>query len=55
MFRRKFLKLVACFKESTPTTQGLIILCVLLVIGIILRWDYIVSEIFRGFDFFGGK
>ena len=35
MLKRKILKLVAWFKESTPTTQGLIILGVLLVVGII--------------------
>ncbi len=55
MLKRKILKLVAWFKESTPTTQGLIILGVLLVAGIILRWNYIVSEIMRGFGFFSGK
>ena len=55
MLKRKILKLVAWFKESTPTTQGLIILGVLLVVGIILRWIYIVSEIMRGFGFFSVK
>ncbi len=48
----KIKKLIADFKEMSPTMQGFIILGILLVIGIILRWDYISSEVMRGFNFF---
>ena len=48
-------KLIERFKNLTPTAQGLIILGIILVIGIIFRWEYIVSEIARGFNFFEGK
>ncbi len=55
MIKRKFLSAVAKFKEMSPTAQGLIILCIVLIIGIILRWEYISTEIARGFNFFGDK
>lgn len=51
MIKRKVLKLVAGFKNLPPITQGLIILGVVLIIGIIIRWDYILTEVKRGFDF----
>lgn len=50
-----FRKLTEKFKEMSPTAQGLVVLCIILVIGIILRWEYIISEVAKGFDFFGGK
>lgn len=51
-FKEKIKELKAKFDELTPTAQGLIILGVVLVIGIILRWNYIITEIGRGFGFF---
>lgn len=55
MFKRKILKFVVAFKSLTPTSQGLILLGILLIIGIIIRWDYIISEVIRGFGFYSGK
>ena len=55
MLKEKFNKIKAKFDELTPTAQGLVILGVVLVIGIILRWNYIITEIGRGFGFFGGE
>ena len=55
MIKDKIKELKAKFDELIPTAQGLIILGVVLVIGIILRWEYIITEIGRGFGFFGGK
>ena len=53
--KEKIKKIVEGFNNLTPTAQGMIILGILLVIGIIIRWDYIVGEIGRGFNFFSGK
>ena len=53
--KEKIKELKAKFDELTPTAQGLIIVGVVLVIGIILRWNYIITEIGRGFGFFGGE
>ena len=55
MVKRKILKLIADFKNMTPTAQGLVILCIILIIGILLRWEHVFSEIAKGFDFFSGK
>ncbi len=55
MLKRKILKYVVDFKNLTPTVQGLILLGILLIIGIIIRWDYIISEVIRGFGFYSGK
>lgn len=55
MLKEKFEKIKAKFNELTPTAQGLIIVGIVLVIGIILRWEYIITEIGRGFGFFGGE
>lgn len=52
MFKRFFRKFVTKFEEQSPTTKGFIIMIVLLVIGILLRWDTVISEIKRGFSFF---
>lgn len=51
----KIKKITEGFNKLTPTAQGMIILGILLIIGIILRWSYIVQEIGKGFDFFSGK
>lgn len=42
------------FKKLTPVSQGLIILAIILIIGIILRWDHIVEQVKKGFEFYGG-
>lgn len=53
MIKTYFTNLATKFKNLTPTTQGLVVIAVLLVIGIILRWEYIVTHVKQGFDFFG--
>jgi hypothetical protein len=53
--KEKIRKISEGFKNLTPTAQGMIILGILLIIGIILRWNFILEEIGRGFNFFSGK
>ncbi len=55
MFKRKIANLVAEFKEMNPTAKSMVILCILLVIGIIIRWDATIEGIKRGFGFFMDK
>jgi hypothetical protein len=55
MFKRIFTKLVADFKEASPTVKAFIVIGLLLIIGIILRWDTIVEEVSNGFNFFNTK
>ncbi len=55
MIKRKIAKLVADFKEMSPTAKSMVILCILLIIGIIIRWDATIEGIQRGFGFFGNK
>lgn len=52
MIKRNLLKLVSKFKELSPTVQGFVILALLLIIGILIRWNYIIREVSRGFKFF---
>lgn len=53
MIKRKIAKLVAEFNEMSPTAKAMVVLCILLVIGILLRWDATIEGIKRGFGFFG--
>ncbi len=43
------------FNEQTPTMKGFILIIILLIIGIILRWDSIIEEAADGFRFFSKK
>lgn len=43
------------FERETPTMKLFIVLIVLLIIGIIIRWDYVVDGITAGFGFFRTK
>lgn len=45
-------KFTNTFKNLNPNIQGFVILIVILVIGIILRWNYIIDNIIRGFKYF---
>ena len=38
--------------EMSPMTKGYIILIILLVIGIVLRWDNVSEGVIKGFKFF---
>lgn len=46
-----FKRLKNWYSEQTPTTKGFIWMGVLLIIGIILRWDYISKEVVAAFGF----
>ncbi len=40
------------FSNLSPVSKGFIIIIVLLIIGIIIRWEYITDGIIRGFNYF---
>ncbi len=54
MIKSFFLNLVPKFKESNPTVKAFIVIGILLIIGIILRWDFIIEEVSKSFDFLNG-
>lgn len=39
------------WKNQNSTTQAFIFLIVILIIGIIIRWDFIAETVTRSFDF----
>ncbi|MPM05503.1 hypothetical protein SDC9_51793 [bioreactor metagenome] len=39
-------------KGMTPTTKGFILIIIILVLGILFRWNFIINEIVKGFKFF---
>lgn len=50
-------KIIDWYRKQSDTTKAMIWLGVIAVIGIILRWDYIMENAARGFNFYstGGK
>lgn len=52
MIKEIFAKLAQWYKELTPTSKSMVVLCILLIIGIIIRWDATMEGIERGFGFF---
>lgn len=52
MIQRFFTNLVAKLKSQNSTMQCFIILIIFLIIGVILRWKFIIDEAGRGFEFF---
>lgn len=50
-------QIVEWYKNQSDTTKALIWLGVVALIGIILRWDYIMENAARGFEFYskGGE
>ena len=52
MIKENFAKLAQWYKELTPTAKSMVGLCILLIIGIIIRWDATMEGIERGFGFF---
>lgn len=48
-------RFVKRFKELSPTVQGFIIIGILLIIGIIIRWDYIIEQVNGSIEFLNGK
>ena len=49
------MKLMDKFNELSPTAQGMIIIGILLIIGIILRWDEVSQGIISGFKRYSGN
>jgi len=45
-------RLIKWFTGLSEIQQGYLILIILLVIGIILRWKYIIDNIIKGFGYF---
>lgn len=46
-----FTRLKVWYSAQTPTTKGFIWIGLLLIIGIIIRWDYISREVVAAFGF----
>jgi hypothetical protein len=40
------------FRNLDPKIQGAIILILMLLIGIIIRWSFIIESVIRSFNFF---
>lgn len=40
------------YKEQSSTTKCFLWMILLLILGIILRWDYISENLIKGFSFF---
>lgn len=49
------MKLIDKFKDAPSSIQGMIILAIVLIIGIIIRWNYIIEHIARGFKYYSGE
>jgi len=47
-----FRKLFTWYKEQPDTVKGAIWLGIILIIGIILRWDYVIDGISKGFGYY---
>jgi hypothetical protein len=45
-------RLIGWYKKQSSSTQGFIIIITLLIVGIIIRWEYIINGIIKGFHFF---
>ncbi|MBR4088650.1 MAG: hypothetical protein IKK19_05035 [Bacteroidales bacterium] len=55
MIKGKISKLADEFRALSPTAKGMVVLCIILIIGILLRWDATIEGIKQGFGFFSGK
>ena len=55
MIKGLFTKLVAEYNQLTPTGKAMVVLSILLIIGIIIRWDATMDGIAKGFGFFSNK
>jgi hypothetical protein len=47
-----FFRMIEKFKQLSLNVKLFILLAIILIIGIILRWDYIKYEASRSFNFF---
>ncbi len=44
-------KITKWYHKQSPTTKGFIWIGIILIIGIILRWDYVIDNVLRSFKF----
>ncbi len=47
--------MIKWYKSQPDSVKGAIWLGIILIIGIILRWDYVWDGICRGFNFYSAK
>jgi len=47
-----FSKLKKWFLNLSPTSKGFVIIIVILIIGILIRWNEITDDVIRGFNYF---
>ena len=55
MIKAFFGKLANKFKNASPIMQGMIILAIILIIGILLRCYHIIEQVTGSFRFLNGK
>ncbi len=48
-------RFITWFRAQTPTVQAMLVLMVLLLLGILLRWDAVMEGIRKGFSFYSKK
>lgn len=48
-------KIIEWYKSQSDTVKALVWIGVISVIGIILRWEYVVDSISKGFNFYNIK
>lgn len=49
--KNPFIKLKDWYSAQTPTVKGFIWMGVILIVGIIIRWDYISERVVSSFGF----
>lgn len=49
------MKIIDWYKKQSDTTKGFIIIAIICIIGIIIRWNTVVEDTGRGFEFFNKK
>jgi hypothetical protein len=47
-----FNRLLTKWRESTPVTRGFVVIILIVIIGIIVRWRFIIDEACNGFKYF---
>lgn len=52
MIKRFYNRLVEKYKNASPSMQVMVFLIIVLIIGIILRWGYIMEQAAASFRFF---
>ena len=50
--KTRFNSLLKKWNEFTPVTRGFIVILLIVIIGIIVRWRFIIDEVYNGFKYF---